>query len=199
MDDLDHYMEGLSVAIGKILEWVANKLHKIVISHKKKLPSRSQQFKYLAILWTLIPQHKIYGHYNEFKNKFNNLAVNTVKLFREMDTLKLSSWDSKNLDYFEEGKISHTGLLTFWQAVNNTFEEWDRNQMKASVTSTPSVAIANKTQKFDSHQRQPHIIKPKSQYVNRIPRAYHREGRQDKYHWHPQDSRFKLPKLQTVC
>ena len=42
LDDLDHYDTGISSALGKILEWITGEFHKIISSHKEKLPSKSR-------------------------------------------------------------------------------------------------------------------------------------------------------------
>ena len=36
--------------------------------------SKSRKFKYPTILWTLIPLHYIYDHYNDYKEKFNKTS-----------------------------------------------------------------------------------------------------------------------------
>ena len=111
-------------------EWLANQMHQAVSLHKERLPSKARKFKYPTILWALIPYHDIYGHYNEFKAKYNKVVKHIVSLFREMDTLSLKSWISSELSYFSDGRINSFGLSSYWQSVSDAFKEWDRNQMK---------------------------------------------------------------------
>ena len=83
-------------------------------------------------MWVEIPNHEIYGHYNTYKTKYNAIIRKTTALFREMDTLKLIGWDSQDISYFEEGKISEKGLTSYWMAICCAFEVWDCKQLKGS-------------------------------------------------------------------
>ena len=103
MDELDHYKNGISLAIGRIIEYLAESLHSIINSHKEALPTKAWKFKFPAILWCLIPQHNVYDQFNEFKRKFNKAVDKTAALYREMFTLRLSDWDPRELNYFTEG------------------------------------------------------------------------------------------------
>ena len=132
MDALNHYKEGFSLSIGKLMEWLANEFHDLIAKHKEKLPSKSRKFKYPCILWCKIPLHEIYGEYNEFKGKFNRSLEKMVPLFREMETLEVK-WDDKDLSYFSAGRISPHGLRTYWAAIDKAFENWDKEQMKSTL------------------------------------------------------------------
>ena len=147
---------GISSALGKILEWITGEFHKIISSHKEKLPSKSWKFKYPALLWCLIPEHDIYGHYNDFKVKFNTATIKATRNYKEMLTLPLKAWDSKNSNYFEGGELSPFGLSTYWHAVNQAFEDWDCQNMKASFIQCQTP--------HQSHH-------------------FHHERNFDKYHW----------------
>ena len=50
LDALDHYQTGISISIGRMVEWEVNEIHSIVAKHKENLPSRSSRFKYPMIL-----------------------------------------------------------------------------------------------------------------------------------------------------
>ena len=123
LDAITHYKDGISYLIGKAFEWLANQMHQAVSSHKERLPSKARKFKYPTILWALIPYHDIYGHYNEFKAKYNKAVKHIVSLFREMDTLSLKSWIPSELSYFSDGRINAFGLSSYWQSVSDAFEE----------------------------------------------------------------------------
>ena len=133
MDAIDHYKSGISYALGKTLEWLANEFHKIINTHKEKLPTKARKFKYPAIIWFKIPYHEVYGHYNGFKTKYNDTLDKICQLYREMFAIKMDkhTWNRTDLSYFQEGQISHVGLTTYWQSICNAFEYWDRKQMKS--------------------------------------------------------------------
>ena len=66
MDELNHYTTGITISIGKMIEWLMNQIHNIITRYKEKLPSKSRKFKYPTVLWTLIPLHKMYDQFNDF-------------------------------------------------------------------------------------------------------------------------------------
>ena len=135
MDALDHYTTGISYAIGKTLEWLVNQMHRIIISHKEKLPSKSRKFKYPTFLWVKIPNHHIYGHFNSYKKKFNEALDKVTSLYREMETISISEkiWYEDDLSYFVEGRISAVGLSTYWAGICDAFESWDKDHMKSDL------------------------------------------------------------------
>ena len=59
MDAIDHYKTGISYGIGWILEWLINEFHKLVSSHKERLPTKSQKYKYPTFFGVKIPYHEI--------------------------------------------------------------------------------------------------------------------------------------------
>ena len=150
-DTFNHYNYRFSQAIDDITEWFRNQFHRIIKGHKEKLPSRSRKFKFPTILWAEIPLHEIYGHYNEYKKKYNESIRRVASLFCEMTTLSLSSsWSFTELSYFSEGKINGNGLSTYWQAINDAFENWDRAQMNALQNKENS---ASHHPNYNSHQQ----------------------------------------------
>ena len=64
LDSIDHFNVGISLALGRHMEWLVNELHSLITDYKKFLPSRSRKFKYPTIIWTLIQLHDIYGRFN---------------------------------------------------------------------------------------------------------------------------------------
>ena len=53
LEEINHFKPGISGAIGRLLEWLANQLHRVITSHKERLPSKSRKYKYPTILWIL--------------------------------------------------------------------------------------------------------------------------------------------------
>ena len=52
MDELNHYTTGITISIGKMIEWLMNQIHNIITGYNEKLPSKSRKFKYPTVLWT---------------------------------------------------------------------------------------------------------------------------------------------------
>ena len=191
MDDINFYKPGFSVVIGRIVEWLFNQYHRIIPAHKEILPSKSRKFKFPTVLWVCIPLHNIYGHYNDFKQKFNRALSTTASLFCKMDTLSLDrDWDESNLSYFAEGCINALGLTMYWSTVDHAFEEWDREQMQLKFNSMIVVPNAH------SHSAVA-IADHKAGFECR--KSYHHQHSKntDKFHWKPNQTRFTLPKIRN--
>ena len=75
---------------------------------------------------------------------------------------------------FSAGRINAHGLTTFWQAVNDAVEIWDRDQMKQN--------------KCMNQQLKADIKNPK--------KTWYRErcSLTQKFKWAPDKTRFRLPK-----
>ena len=188
MDAIEHYKPGISYVLGRTLEWVINEFHKIITSHKENLPTKCRKFKYPTFLWMKIPNHEIYGHYNTYKDKYNSTLEKVCKLFREMETLDMDkgAWKKRELSYFEEGRISHIGLTTYWQAICNAFEIWDRNQMKAAL---------NNKHMDKHHHPQQHPKHNGTTYNDNNSNCFHRECNHGKNTFDLKENtyHFKIP------
>ena len=112
------------------------------MQHKERLPSKSRKFKFPTVFWTLIPLfHKIYGHYNEFKEKLNTAILKAIHNFREIESLDLqSTWRRSDFSYFKGGEITTKGFNTYWHTINKAFEDWDQEQMHISQHQSNNLA-----------------------------------------------------------
>ena len=169
LDAIDHYDFGITIALGKIMEWITNQIHKIIVCYKDKLPSRARKYKFPSIIWVNIPKHNVYGHYNDFKQKCNIAVSKATNNFKEMSTISLKGWNDCDLTYFEAGQISKTGLTMYWHGINKSFRDWDKSQMRSTFSygnhSSPPERIDN----FQTSSR--HTVN-------------------DKYHWHGSNTNY---------
>ena len=175
---LKHFKPGISLMIGKSLEWIMNQIHRIIITHKEKMPSKSRKFKYPTILWCSLPNHQYWidNNMTEYRAKFNFALKATTSIFREMDVLELK-WPMDTSGIFTNGKLNGKGLPLYWMAFNEAFESWDREQMKVAKATTPNVSsCGNKNRKVGSNN-----------YMEQI-------GKEGKYKWMAEKTRFVLPK-----
>ena len=173
LDSLKHKKPGISDLMGRTIEWLFNQFHRMVITYKEKLPSKSRKFKYPTILWSSLPLHKDWERsgINEYRMKFNTCLKNTVSLFREMEFLPIK-WDDLDEDLLVDRRMSSKGLTTYWSALNDAFESWDKEQMKSSKI-------------------QLGINKNPVKNQNRYREAVAENG---KFKWKIEKTRFKLPK-----
>ena len=186
LDYLDHYRPGVSTLIGQTIEWLANQLHRMITSHKEKLPSKSRKFKYPVVMMCGLPHHCEFGKLNEFRDKFNTCLQSTTSLFREMHYLEMV-WDSRDTTLFTRGNLNSKGYAAYWQSVNEAFEKWDREQMK-SLHSAPKTPVMKSSSSCGTN-------------VNKKPKPSHyREFVADtnKFKWDARKTMFKLPKPQSV-
>ena len=165
INDTKHLKPGFSTIVGKLLEWIANQLHRIIIAHKEKLPSKCRKFKYPTILWVALPNHTEWGSLNEFRVKYNNSLQSVVSLFREMEELQLEDWDYGDLSLFTWRNLNAKGLATYWQQVDAAIEKWDKQQMRQMHHPTRP---RNSTYREDS-------------------------SRQGRFQWKPDTTRYRLP------
>ena len=97
IDSLKHYKPGFSTLVGRVIEHLFNQVHRIIIAHKEKLPSKARKFKFPMVLWATMPEHYDWRHMNEYRKKFNDALRATASLFREMSILPLN-WDDYDCD-----------------------------------------------------------------------------------------------------
>ena len=177
INEINHKKPGISTLMGRLIEWLANQIHRMIVSHKERLPSKARKFKYPTVLWVLLPDHYDQGEQmQEYRNKFNTCVTDTVSLFREMETLKLDI-DDCDRSLMTKNKWNARGLTVYYYALNSAFEVWDKDQMKlmhikdgASMTSSSWGEQKNKVRFKES--------------------SFLRK----KYSWNPANTRFKLPK-----
>ena len=124
---LNHFYPGISILIGRSLEWIANQYHRVITAHKEKLPTKSRRFKYPMILWLNLPI--CYGWSkkdNDFRRKVNDCIRSTTSLFREMDVLEIP-FDESDGSLVTKGELNAAGCTAYWHGVNSAFECWDKN------------------------------------------------------------------------
>ena len=177
MYEINHFKHGISAGIGRLNEWLANQFHRMITAHKEKLPSKARKFKYPTFLWTTLVTNITLGNRNEFREKFNKSICAVTSLFREMQILDIQGFEFDDTTVFTENKLNARGLTKFWNAVNDQFEIWDRDQMRkdSKKKGNDSSVIVKKK-------------KPLSQYRENC-------SNNQKYKWDPTRTRFKLPKL----
>ena len=182
LEAINHYKPGISHLLGKSIEWLMNQIHRMVVTHKEILPSKSRKFKYPAILWCLLPQHEQWSEMGEYRAKFNFCLKNTASIFREMGILQLD-WDEADPSYFTMGRMNGKGYTYFWLAVDNAFQLWDKEQMRLVKINKP--IVQNSKTKED----------PKTN-AGAAEHNHYREkvALQGKFTWKPSKTRFKLPK-----
>ena len=179
----NHYNLGISLLCGKLLEWLANQFHRIITLHKERLPSKCRKFKYPGILWVTEPKHLNLPNIKEFRDKFNTSLTSICSLYREMMVIDLK-WDTTDKSLVSSnGKYTATGMAVFWMKINEAFHNWDKEQMRLSHLSSPTVV----QKKFGtSSSKTPKV----SKYREHVSGSNH-------FTWKPQRTKFKLPALSS--
>ena len=179
LDDLNHFDIGISVALGKWIEWLTQKFHEIIQDYKKILQSKSRKYKYPHFVWCLLPQHMVFAQFNDYKEKFNTAVKKATKNYREMSTISLNLWNSDDMSYFDGGQISQIGMATYWQAINAAFKVWDRSQMKTEHMAHLQVQQQSQNSNNYKYKAQPIVTRERR----------HNIAHKDKYHWHAEKHR----------
>ena len=174
LKEVNHFKPGISHICGRLLEWLSNQLHRAIVAHKEKLPSKSRKFRYPTILWVKAVKHYDFKEMNEFRDKFNNCVNATVALFREMEVLNLEKWDDCDRGLIKNDRFTARGMASYWMSINDAFEKWDREVMKASRI--PSCGSGN------------------GKTVGSICKYREDLANSNKFRWKPEETRFKLPK-----
>ena len=86
-------------------------------------------------------------------------------------------------------KFNGRGLLKYWKSVNDSFEAWDREQMKNNRSMAAATKPGKSTQAQKSVNNQ-QLIVGTGTHQRRFPDYSARE----KFKWNPNNARFKLPK-----
>ena len=134
MNHVNYFKTGFSSLMTRLLEWIANQIHRLLTAHKERLPSKSRKFRYPTVLWTLLPEHYAFGDRNEYRVKFNTCVQSVTSLFREMTILK-PEWDELDMGLINKQIFTSRGYLVYWQSVNKAFENWDKGADEVNAQS----------------------------------------------------------------
>ena len=147
---IHNYKTGASQAYGAAIDWLVTEFHRITTAHKEKLPSRSRKFKYPQILWVPAVLHDQFTD-NVYREKYNKCLVSVVEMFREMHILNLHSWDTLDVNCISNNKMTAIGLEKYWEAINDAFQAWDKEQMRSSQQSGTNRNFARHQQRNDRY------------------------------------------------
>ena len=174
LDEINYFKPGISTVLGRAIEHIANQIHRIIITHKERLPSKARKFKFPTVLWTLLPEHYDWKNMNEYRGKLNTSIKNTVSLFREFETLD-PEWDDCDRGMFTKGTLNARGISAYWYGINTAFEKWDKAQMKAAKGG-PGKLLTSSCGGMKKPNKHREVVSD-----------------QKKFSWNPNKTKFKLP------
>ena len=126
---INFYKPGASSVFGACINWLVSEMHRIVTGYKEQLPSKSRKFRYPQFLWVPALYHDGFDN-NLYREKFNKGLYSVMDLYREMNILKLHTWNPKDSATVTNGSLNGVGHNRYWTAVNDAFQAWDKEQMK---------------------------------------------------------------------
>ena len=191
LESLNHYQPGISLLSGRCIEWLANQIHRILVSHKEMLPSKARKFRYPTVLWTELPPHYDWSRSTgEARGKMNNCMRSTVSLFREMKILSIKDWDDCDRGLMTKCKMNSTGLISYWIGLDRAFQQWDKEQMNTKGL------LNGKVQGKNSTGNSTNIAQMKKTGGEKMVVHKYREQTADenRFAWNPKKTKFKLPK-----
>ena len=122
--EFDKY--GTSVLFGKLTEWLANEIHKIIKTAKENKPMMAKRDNYPEIVWIEPPLHKNFKD-NLRRKKMGVAMGNATKLFAEMEVLQMRKiWDyDEGASYLSEScRYTAEGQMKYWLAIDNLVKLW---------------------------------------------------------------------------
>ena len=182
MDDaiirmVHHRDYGVSEIYGALVKNLMVGLHRLILSHKESLPTKSRKFNYPTILWALCPLNKGFPEsWNTFRKKFNNCLEACSVLYGEMQILRLKKfWEYQDESLVKDKKLSAAGYQAFWCSVDSAFRHWNTFIFNKNAKSK----IIGK-QKFPTD----HTNRTKNDFVAKEYRRF-----QEKRHWQKRHQR----------
>ena len=80
---------GISEIFGRLLRWLADEFHQVILHRKNVLPAKAKHFLHPNILWVSLPLHQNFGALNTNRVKFNQCLDTVAALHPEMRVLKI--------------------------------------------------------------------------------------------------------------
>ena len=160
LNAVDHFKIGASDALGPCIEWMFKEFHRTIAAYKEKLPTKARKFKYPQILWVAPVFHDGFGNGNYYREKHARLIQKLAEDYREMHVLYLPMWNTQDMHLVAGKKMTANGLSKYWEAVNDSFQSWDKAQMRQAMNfkgkGIPSHTAPNSNNRNDRF----HWIKP---------------------------------------
>ena len=141
---INYNKKGVSEIYNKSIKNLLTGIHRVILSHKEALPSRSKRPNYPTVLYAMMPQHINFpSNWNLHRRLFNEGLEIAVQSFNKMTILKLLKiWDSRNVSYVDDNhKFTADGLSAVWASIDSAFRHWDtfvytrgKNKLKTAKT-----------------------------------------------------------------
>ena len=126
------YRSGISIEIGKVLDWLMKEHNRVIEIQKDFLPAKSKRVNYPHFVWIEPPIHRNFN--NKFmREKFVRCLHTAADLHDNVSVLKLKKiWDDSDNALFNKKSQCYTanGLNTSWEAVDCTLKFCDSTILK---------------------------------------------------------------------
>ena len=123
---------GLSVVLGRCVQWLADEINNTINLRKSQLPTRSKKLGYPQVFWVLMPNHANFLN-NAIRFKFNQALDTVLPLYNGMRSLKLCQrWMYHDNSVYRSGNISQEGISTYWSAVDEALQFWEVGKQKCT-------------------------------------------------------------------
>ena len=118
------------MAFGPCIDWLVAEYFRIAVAYKEKLPTKARKFKYPHFLWVAAVYHNEFFNGNVYREKFNQCLKSAVDKHHGMRVLHLPSWNPQDVHTVTNRSINGKGFDRDWEAVNDAFQFWDKEQMR---------------------------------------------------------------------
>ena len=170
----NHYTDGFTAIIDEMLAWLSVEIHRIILAHKEKLPTKARKYKYPHVFWVAPVHHNNFTNdENYFVRRFNTCLFSVTDKYQEMSTMMLNTWDPHDGTLVSNSVFTSEGLKKYWNCIDAAFQKWDRDQMNSMQKSAKASSFA---------------VNNRSRQQN-FPRRQQSRFHADKYHWSRHSSR----------
>ena len=173
---------GISVLLGRLTEWLANEVHKIVKLAKDSKPKGAKKENKPQILWIEPPLYKNFSD-NIRRKKMGTAIANAAKLYSEMVVLqmrKIWDYDAAELYSAPTQRFTADGHKRYWLTIDYLVKLWDtflsqKKSLKREHNSVPGSKTAVNTGNNSTQTKKNN------------PKWFHAEAAttnfNDKFHW----------------
>ena len=124
---------GISELYGRVLRWLSDELHALVMSRKHHLLPKAKKFAYPQIFWVCLPYHQNFVN-DVNRHKFNQCLETVVNMHPEMKSLKIRRiWSNVDSSVSRIGIITETGMQKYWRGIDEALEFWENGRKRSGT------------------------------------------------------------------
>ena len=139
---------GVSLIFGRIIQWLADQYHSMLIDRKNALPAKCVKDLWPQIFWVGLPYHQSFRN-GQTRFKFNQSLDNVIPLYNEMRVLKIRRrWNYNDSSVSRIGEITPAGHSTYWSGIDKALQFWENGRKRKTQDPQPGHLKSAKKRKM---------------------------------------------------